>query len=316
MTPHQILKQLLELAERKTGYIDDHLLALEKLLDKLSPKLADAIAAEVLSNLDVKDGVIQPTISNQNKVLAIDSVFNSFMKDEGLKVMTVIANDLMKISSLNEKYFKELSGEKIDNKKINDVILNRLGMKEDGTLKRDGFMKGLFENAETKKAITDFAMEKVTNGTGFEDLRTGLKELITGDDKKMGKFKQYYRNAAYDTYVKIDALNGKLYGDKLGLNYFIYAGTRRKTSRHFCIERKGKVFSREEAEKWHELIGAVTVSNKGKVVPAGPILLTEDATTYNPFIDRGGYGCVDDIMWIGDEVAFSMRPELRETKTK
>lgn len=316
MTALEQLRLLRKLAQEKADFIDEAILKLLDTLDRISPKLADLISKEILNNLDIRDGIVTTTLNNQNKIASIEKLIKDFMAKEGVKVISTMANDLMKISSLNEKYFTKLQGEKIDGTKIEKIILNRLGMDDEGNLKRNGFMKGLFDFEQPKRDIINFAMEKTTNGTGFEDLRSGLKELIVGNENKMGKFKQFYRNAAYDTYVKIDAANGKLYADKLSLNYFIYAGSRRKTSRHFCIERKGKVFSREETDTWKDLIGTTTVDDKGKVVPAGPILVAEDAATYNPFIDRGGYACVDDIMWVGDEVAFSMRPELRNLNNK
>ncbi|MFT3704652.1 MAG: hypothetical protein QM802_19965 [Agriterribacter sp.] len=270
MNAKDLLKQLRALTEERIGFIDDSLLKLMETLDKIAPKLADLIAKQVISALDVKDGVIVSSTVNQNKIIGIDKVISDFMKSEGVKVISKMANDLAKITSLNEKYFSNLTGEKIDSSKVKNVIYNRLGMDDEGNLKRNGFMKGLFDMQQPRRDIINYAMEKTTTGTGYEDLRKGLRELIVGNEDKMGKFKQFYRNAAYDTYAKIDALNGKLYADKLTLNYFIYAGTRRKTSRHFCIERKGKLFSRQEAETWKDLIGTTTVDEKGKLVPAGP----------------------------------------------
>lgn len=317
MTPREQLKQLRKLAEAKSAFIDQQLLALEKLLDKLSPKLADKIAETFLTALNVKDGVIDPSIFNQNKVALLDAAYASFMEQHGKKIIVTMMDDLKTITGLNEEYFKELSGMKIDAKQVNKVIYNRLGLAEsDGKLKvkSKGFMKGVFDSAPVRTEVANFAIEKISNGTGFEDMRKGLRELIAGNDEKMGKFSQFYRNAAYDTYAKVDALNGKLYSDKLKLKYFIYAGTRRKTSRHFCIKRKGKVFSTEEAEEWKDLIGTYEVGENGKPVKAGPIVTGEDIPTYDPVVDRGGYGCVDDIMWIGDDIAFDMRPDLKPKK--
>ncbi|MGN6491052.1 MAG: hypothetical protein ACTHLE_03570 [Agriterribacter sp.] len=312
MTSREQLKILRELAEGKSAFIDEQLAKLEKQLDKLGPELANKLAKEFLDQLDVKDGIIEITTTNQSRVAIVDRVVNLFWQERAYKVITAMITDLQKLNTLNEKYFNTLAAERIDNKKILSVINNRLGMNDDGSIKRNGFMNGLITNSAVKNQIRDFAMEKITTGTGFEDMRRGMRELITGNENKMGAFKQFYRNAAYDLYAKVDALNGNLYGDKLELSCFIYAGTRRKTSRHFCIQRKGKVFTREEAAEWKDLIGTYTVGENGKRVPAGPILINEDAETYNPFVDRGGYGCVDDIMWIGDTVALSMRPDLKE----
>jgi hypothetical protein len=305
-------KKLQELAELKSQFIDDQLIKFEKLLDRLGPLLNKYIIDEFISKLSVEKGFILSNVQNQRLTALVNQAYETFMINRGYRIMTTMIEDMYALSGYHSDYFNELQGMAVNNDSIKKIVYERLGLNEKGELKKDGFMKGLFDNPSIKNDIRDFALEKVTNGTGFEDLRTGMKDLILGQGDKMGAFKQFYRNTAYDTYAKIDRLNGKLYRDKLGLKYFIYAGTRRKTSRHFCIKRKGKVFSEEEALKWKDLIGTYETDDSGKKVPAGPIVSGEDVATYNPFIDCGGYGCVDDIMWISEEIAFVRRPDLKK----
>ncbi len=314
MTPQQQLRQILKEANAKSKFIDKQLARLEKLMDKLGPLLTKNVFQEFLRDLEVKDGMVLSTEQNIRKVQLIDKAYQTFMEQQGYKLITKMVEDMYSLSGLNLDLYEKLKGDKIQAGRIQRVVYERLGLNEKGELKRNGFMKGLLDDPAVKNNIKRFALDKVMGGAGYEDLRNGLQDVIQGSPDKMGSFKQFYRNAAYDTYARIDALNGKLYGDKLGLNYFIYAGTRRKTSRHFCVERKGKVFSREEAMQWKDLIGTKTTDAKGKKVPAGPIVSGEDVATYNPFVDRGGYGCVDDILWISDEIAFAKRPDLRPKK--
>ena len=172
-------------------------------------------------------------------------------------------------------------------------------------------MQGLLDDVSVRNEIKKFTYQKMIGGTGYEDLRKGLKTLIQGSPEKMGAFEKFHRNFAYDTYVQVDRFNGVLYAEKLGLKYFIYQGTRRDASRYFCIHRKGRVFTTDEAEEWHKLIGT-TVEVNGKRVQAGPIV--PDPASYNPLVDMGGYGCVDTVAYISEEVAFAMRPELKGKK--
>lgn len=316
MTPLELLKLLTATAQERADFIDAQLLKMEQLLKKLGGGLAKKIIDEFLNQLDTENGIILSTEQNMRKTALAERAYKEFIATQGRKIAVAFIEDIYAISGLHEKYFAQLIGMKIDTDDIKTIIEGRLGINEKGELKREGFMHGLMDQAEVQRTIVDFTIDKTIGGTGYEDLRTGLKELIEGDEDKMGKFGQFYRNAAYDTYAKIDALNGKLYADKLDLRYFIYAGTRRKASRHFCIHKKGKVFSDQEALKWKDEIGTYTVNEKGKRVPAGPIVITEDIPTYNPFVDRGGYGCVDDIMWISEEIAFARRPDLRKAAGK
>lgn len=312
--PQEEFRKLRKKASAKTKFVDDQLAKIEKLLDKLGPLLTKQVFNDFMKQLDVQDGIVLNTEQNIRKIALLEKAYDTFMEQQGYKVITKMVADMYSLSGLNLEYFEQLKGSKIQAGRIQRVVFERLGLNEKGELKRNGFMKGLLDDPTVKNNIKKFALDKVIGGTGYEDMRSGLQDLVAGNSDKMGQFKQFYRNAAYDTYARIDALNGKLYGDKLNLKYFIYAGTRRKASRHFCIKRKGQVFSREEAMEWKNLIGTKTTNDDGKRVPAGPIVSGEDVATYNPFVDRGGYGCVDDVMWISDEVAFAKRPDLRPKK--
>lgn len=312
MDPKKKFELLRATAEEKSKFIDDRLEKLEELLDKYGSVLSKEIIDELLRELGVENGLILSDIQNQRKSQLVIKAYEAFMEKQGYKIITTMVADLYQLSGLNLDYFSKLQGVMINADDIQNMVNYRLGIIEGGGLKRQGFMKGLLDDMTVRNEIRDFVLEKITAGTGFEDLRKSLRILIAGEDGKMGKFKQFYRNTAYDTYARIDALNGKLFADKLNLKYFIYAGTRRKASRYFCINRKGKVFSRDEAMKWKDLIGTKTRNDKGKQVPAGPIVSVEDVDTYNPFVDRGGFGCVDDIMWISEEIAFMRRPDLKK----
>ena len=67
--------------------------------------------------------------------------------------------------------------------------------------------------------------------------------------------------------------------EDLGLNYFLYAGGLIKTSREFCIERAGKVFSVAEAKNW----------DNGQDLPVIPYL--------------GGYNCRHTMVFMDLEKA-------------
>lgn len=317
MDPLKKLAAIRAKAEKRTSFIDKQLDDLEKIIEKMGNLLNKKIVEEFLNELEVKDGTIVSSAQNQRKIALIEKAYQTFVEQQSYKIINRMIEDIYEFSGMHVDYFQELTGSKLDPKAISSIIDARLGLNEKGELKRDGFMKGLLDDPTVKKDIINYANEKVLGGTGYEDLRKGFRDLIEGDQERMGAFKQFYRNAAYDTYTRTDALNAKLWADKLKVNkYFIYAGTRRKASRQFCIERKGKVFTAEEALEWKNLFGkrkTITDENgKTKSVSIAPQVLPEDQATYNPFIDRGGYGCVDDIMWISEEIAFAKRPDLKK----
>jgi hypothetical protein len=167
-------------------------------------------------------------------------------------------------------------------------------------------MQGLLDNSSVKNQIKDFAYKSIITGSGFENLKTGLKQLIIGDPERLGAFQKFFKVYAYDTYSQVDAMNGKLYADALGLKYFIYNGGIIKTTRCFCYTRSGNTYSTAEASKWDPSKLEDCGENRSKKVQV-PV-------NYNFFIDRGSYGCRHSIDYISKKLAFKLRPDLGPEK--
>ncbi len=281
----------------------------DELITRHGARLTRQLIEEFLDKLSTEDGQVLTSEQNMRKTALIDRAWATFQGTFGKEIITDFLSGMQDINDANLLYYRALSDANIRPGDIRGIINARLGIDDKGNLVKDGYMKGLLDDVSVRNRIKQFTYQKIIGGTGFEDLRRGLRTLIEGTPQTMGAFKQFYRNFSYDTYVQVDRLNGALYAEKLGLKYFIYQGTRREGSRYFCLQRKGKVFTTEEAQGWGSLIGTTTVVN-GKRVPAGPIA---EKDTYNPLTDLGGYGCVDIASYISKEVAFAMRPDLRGT---
>ena len=86
----------------------------------------------------------------------------------------------------------------------------------------------------------------------------------------------------------------KKYAERIGLRTFIYTGGLIQTSRDFCEDRNGKVFTIEEAEEWKDL----NWDGKPEI--------------YNPLIDLGGYNCRHFPAWISAKEAIRRRPDLKQ----
>ena len=303
------LDDLLEFHRKKIGDIDGRLVGFEDLLDTLSDRYKKDVVDKLLLELDIKDGNILPTEANIKKISRLDRYFSDFMQSQGSKMVIKMTQDMSAVLRQNATYFRKVDANRINDEQVRRTIFNRLGLTETGTVKSKGFLGGLLTDTTVKDDVSKYLESQILQGNGFDAVKKGLADMVAGTPEKMGNFKTYYRNIAYDTYTRIDAASSKLHADKLKMDYFIYSGTKRKASRHFCLERKGKVYSRAEAEEWRKLIGKTTTVG-GKAVKIGPMVTKGEEDQYNPLVDRGGYGCVDDIMWIPKEIAFKKRPEL------
>lgn len=303
----QILR---ELSQARADNIADLLDKLDEFIDKNAGQLTEEIVRKFVQSLSTDNGVILTDEANLRKVELIDKAWRTFQSQAGNNIVSRLITDIESINAYNLKYYRTLSGAQIRSNDIRNIVLARLGIDDNGELLKGGYLRSITDDVSVRNDIKNYSINKIISGAGFTDMVEGLKDFIEGYKSDIGAFKQYYRNYTYDTYTQIDRLNNTLYAEKLNLKYFIYQGTRRKNSRHFCLERKGKVYSIEESKEWANLIGKrkqVDTPKGPKRVLIGPIVNEEDAATYNPLIDLGGYNCVDVVSFVSDEIALRMR---------
>ena len=75
-----------------------------------------------------------------------------------------------------------------------------------------------------------------------------------------------------------------------------------------AIKRHGKLFSREEIEKFgtpQDQYGGYTNKSEGE--------FQGKTDPYNPFIDMGGYNCRHQYRWISEDLAKNIEPERFKT---
>lgn len=310
--PSKKANKIKKLSEERAELVSQLMDRFEELIQQKSAYLTEEVINTFLDKLSTKDGAILTEAENLRKAMLIDQAWRKFNNTHGAEIITEFITGLQEINEANLKYYRTLSDANIRPGDIKNIINYRLGIDEKGNLIKDGYMKGLLDDVSVRNEIKKSAFQQITKGTGYENTRSSLRDLIQGNSDSLGKFNQFYRNFAFDTHVQVDRLNGSLYAEKLNLRYGIYQGTRRKDSRHFCLERKGKVFSVEQSKDWVKLIGKTkTVQGKNgpKKVPIGPIV--RDKATYNPLVDMGGYGCVDIFSYVSDEIAYELQPSLK-----
>jgi hypothetical protein len=182
---------------------------------------------------------------------------------------------------------------------VQKVIADRLGIGDKTQLKEGGYMDNLLKDNKVRSDIKKMSLREVMKGSGFKDFKQGLQQFIVGDEEKLGAFKQYYRNYAYDVYVQVDRDESMLMATDLVLQCFFYEGTIIDTSRPFCKERAGKLFTVEEAQAWESDPWIQNALKKGFI------------TSYNPVADMGLWACRHVPRFVSNEVAAALRPELK-----
>lgn len=270
------LKRILYIEERQAALI----------------KAAESLQGSLLTRLSAVVSAIQ-----RSPDAAIDAVFDDFSRNEAAKVIGRFAKDIVGIGKLNAEYFgavADLSDKdfKAIQSTAEDYLLKRFGLGRNGKPVRNGFLESFVTDPTLRRSVKQYAYRTKGSGAGLQEFTKGLGDLLSGQGQQAGPIVRYYKTYALDTYQQADREIQEQAAERLGMSAFLYAGGLIKSSRKFCIDKNGKVFTRDEALAWKEL------EFDGK------------PTNYDPLRDLGGYGCRHHKNYITDKMAKRRRPEL------
>lgn len=290
------LKQLIKkFAGDRTKLIDALLADLEKSVTAAQKQLLQRFVADWVESLDVDDatGQIKNTLRNKRLLNNIDNIFSQYVKTEGVAIAKTMMDGIKQVLDFNGEYYKGFN-KKVDVIPIQaqavEVIKSWLGIKGNGWLQGNGYLSKTINDPKTLSDLKDLGLRAVIGQQGYEATKSAVKLFIDGNPQTAGALQKYYRNFVYDIYSQVDRTTAMIYADKLKLDYAIYEGGLIKTSRKFCRERNGKVFTRDEISVMDPKVG----------IP----------DNYNPFTDMGGYGCRHHWNWIPYSLAIVFRPDL------
>lgn len=287
------------LARQRTKLIDDIIERMEKQVGTAQEDLLRRIVDEFVEELEQdENGAIKNTLANKRKIALLDRVYNQYVQENGVQVVKTIVDSVGKIMDFNGKYYGVFTTKAQLGKIMADTksqVGDWLGITKRGALVENGYLNRLLTDPTIRNTVRDSVFKSVVSQKGFFETKADLKSYIKGNPTQAGALQKYYRNFVFDTFSQVDRTQAKIFADKLGFKYAVYEGGLIKTSREFCKQRNGKVFTREEIEKF----------DPPEAKPPN----------YNPFTDLGGYGCRHHLNWVPDAVAFALRPELRQKAT-
>jgi hypothetical protein len=292
-------KNLFEEKKKLIQKITDEL---ERSFGNLSDNISRKIIDDFIDRLDRKGDQIINNSKNLQLIAVIDKLYTALFTQHGSDIVNTIIKNVAQINKLNVDYFSEFGGEHFQSsaKKVQQIIRDRLGIGDKVQLKEGGYLDSLLKDTRVKNDIKRISYQEVLKGGGFKNFKEGLRKYIVGDKDKVGAFEQHYRQYAYDIYVQVDRDESLLMANEVDLSHFIYEGTLIDTSRPFCIERAGKVFTIEEAQEWVHDDWIKRNLEKGYI------------TSYNPITDMGLFGCRHIPRFISKEVAERLRPDLKK----
>lgn len=293
MTP----KEIQALSYAKALKLENLIQAMEGRISSSSSELAKIMLKYFANKLNIEQGRLIAEF-NKRTVSLFNEAFKRYQDTAKQNLIKSIIVDIDAILNDNDSFYKKtVSKNEVSKSDIKKIINRRLGVNENGTLVKEGYMSGIVDDTGIRSEIQKHIFREMFKQSGFESFKKSLQTLIVGEPEKFGVFQRHYKTFSYDAYAQLNSFTSATYAQKLGLSHFIYNGGLIKTSREFCKKRNAEIFSTKEAEKWKDDPTLTAIENK---------------ETYNWLIDRGGYNCRHSIDFIADEVAYALRPDLKE----
>ena len=269
---------------------------MDKLIDKLiNVALSRVVRVErllysilmdyLIDNLTIKDDKIVYNTSNINAIKALERKIERRMSQPLEKVKDTLSKGIGRV--VNQTQNITHSHAPGVSKQVTQVIVSKILNHAATTLNQKVDLQAAY--AELKQTALS-ELEKY-DGISLRELRKVLEVKI----KRKGLVRRYWSRWIHDIYSQYQRVAANEVRTGLGLRFARYQGGVIDNTRSFCKERNRKVFHVSEIEDWKLL------SWKGK-----------PESGYNPFYDCGGYNCRHRLDWISDELAFRLRPELRE----
>lgn len=143
--------------------------------------------------------------------------------------------------------------------------------------------------------------ESVSSGSGFEDTVRAIREFMLSDNENLGNYMRYSRQVAFDAFAVSDRTYANVIHEDIGVLKYEYFGGTLPKSRCFCIERQGKVWSKEQLQQWgrRENIGSCEVTLKsGRKGWKGINDATNEKTIFNYL---GGWNCIHALIAVSPE---------------
>lgn len=251
--------------------------------------------------------IIENSISKLQKHIINDIKRLSTTKDGKLKGIRVNLKNAQKIHrKIEESFFEDFSKETKEMVKEFETIsaaveksyldleiateFSNIDQNAMDTL-RDGIWRQFDEISGTKKqAIIQNVYDLVIGGGTFDDLVVSIQSALEGTIAPGAVGRSLLgesRLLARDSVMIYQQEVNNLIADKVGLGHYLYIGDIIATTREFCKQRAGKMYTRDQIDSWK-------YKWAGKSGPA--------------FTHRGGYNCRHH--WQ------AIRPEWMEGKKK
>lgn len=233
-------------------------------------------------------------INNLTLIDGLGEVYRTAVSKDVADMVKDFGRSAMKTVEFAERYFRAESegAPRLTDavKEADRYLRHRLGIDKNGNLKPGGWMLSVVDDPSLVDGVRAAIYEAVDSGRDLQGIKDNVRRFVV--EKKGSKAairKEFYKNI-FDALQEADAaVNNRI---RVELDYLAgrYQGGLIETSRVFCCERDGMIWTVEEIEEWDKLKWS---GKKG-----------------NPKLFRGGYECRHQFQWVSTARALRLRPDL------
>ena len=308
-----------DILTKKQALIDRYRDRLNNSVIRLQSDLFEKTIAELIPQLDVKDGVIQDTANNYKVIAQVDKLYDDFNKSVISDIFPEIVKGTEQIAALNNNIFSLVMARDLPpnfenvltgTKKLMDARLGiDYSLSKGPRIVRGSYLYSILKDTGATE-FKQLMLKGVTAQIPEKEFIRAIKENIVGGEEKYGSLTRKLRMYTYDLYQQYDAAYNVKLANEFGFTWFVYQGGLVVDSRDFCREHNNHVYNIDETESWKTWTprDAVNITDfKQKDLDKVPSYI--DYPGYDPLIDRGGYNCRHQLGFIPDDLAKKMRGE-------
>lgn len=279
----------------------------ESVSDKFNSKLSSTekrLLNEVLTltkEIQTTGGRINSSVENLKLLSQIKSKLNDVVLNKDyLNNVKDLVKGMDGILKVQNDYFSSLAGQNYT--KIKDLnkkfeITQKLSI--------DSVVQGLTKSgieANVTGKIGDILLRSITSGGMYADLVKDMSNFLTTNENGEGALTRYAQTWVNTSLNQYAGQNNKLMTDDLGLEWFMYVGSNKETTREFCEHLKEKKYIHKseipEILKGH-IDGHECEIYERTGLPRGMI---EGTTPENFQVNNGGWNCGHKLTPVSEEI--------------
>ena len=228
MQHEKVLNRLLKEIEQATTSFNQDVPAIQRQLYKKLLML--------FKDLELSGDRILNSVENIRKIGALKKeISNLILSDKYLESVDQFKKAFETVTILQRDYFSALVG----SYKTTGVMR---------ALQRDAItatVEALTEagiTANVTEGIQAVLRRNITTGGSFSDLAEEMRSALISSPEKTGMLERYTRTYTVDTLNTYSAIMGNVISDDLGLEWFMYNGSLKPTSREWCVHMVDKKY--------------------------------------------------------------------------